>query len=153
MNRSELITLAANGNAAAEHFLQAFSARAHFLDDVADSDKHAISPTNIAAAEADWLMCLSGNPFFQKHSNMLVPVMLCGLNAWADSNNMPPGDIRDVVKGIWHEVVYVVAWLTGGWAHMRIVSANREYDIERINSIVRDARLQTEEEVRDGTLR
>lgn len=125
MSRDEIIKLAANGNAKAEEFLRDYADHAHYVDDLKDQDK----VIDIPAQEARWLICISSNPFFDQHKAMLVPLMLCGLNAWADSHNFR-GVERDVVKGVWHEVVYAVAMITGGWAHMRRVSAHREYDIQ-----------------------
>ena len=125
----EILTAAANGNGDALRFLVAYARRAHWVDDLRDEERRPL-PDWLAAAEADWLLTLSGNPFFLAHRAQLVPVMLLGLNAWADSHHLPAPE-RDVVKGFWHETVWLVAWLTGGWEHLRKVTAQfREYDHE-----------------------
>jgi len=39
---------------------------------------------------------------------------------------------RDVLKGNYHELMYLTAFLCGGWAHMRYISAEyRQYDFEK----------------------
>lgn len=127
--RDEILTAAANGNAAALQFLQVFAKRAHYVDDLTD-ERGPANPFELAANEEEWLLCLSSNPFFLAHKAQLVPAMVVALNAWVDSNGML-GAPRDVVKGQWHEVVFLVAWLTGGWSRLRGVSAQfRSYDFE-----------------------
>lgn len=136
--RYEIVTTAANGNAAALEFLNAFERRAHWVDDIVDLDRDfavAVSDRAKEAAhhEQEWLLCISSNAFFLAHRAQLVPAMLLALNAWVDSESIEwdSPDVRDVVKGQWHEVVWLVAWLTGGWLKLREVSGKyREYDLE-----------------------
>ena len=126
---ADIISAAANGNGEALRFLNAFVRRAHWVDDVQDEKKRPL-PYRLAETEADWLLVLSGNQFFLAHRAQLVPVMLLGLNAWVDSHNLPAPE-REGVRGLWHETVWLVAWLTGGWPHLREVTAKyREYDYE-----------------------
>lgn len=141
VNRDEILTAAANGNASALEFLRVFAHRAHFIDDVVDQDKPMSEiredrVKGMAYNECEWLLTLSGNPFFLAHRAQLVPAMVLALNAWVDSEAWQGvGDKlqvqRDVVKGQWHEVVWLVAWLTGGWTKLREVSGRyRDYDFE-----------------------
>lgn len=124
-----ILAAAANGNGEALRFLVAYARRAHWVDDLRDEEERP-TPDRLAVEEADWLLTLSGNPFFLAHRAQLVPVMLLGLNAWVDSHVRPDHE-RDVVKGFWHETVWLVAWLTGGWSHLREVTGKyREYDHE-----------------------
>lgn len=132
-SRDEILMAASNGNLQALEFLRVFARRAHWVDDV--HDKQGKDPSAvIASAEAEWLLCLTSNTFFLAHRAQLVPAMILGLNAWVDSNAIQMDEkpvVRDVVKGQWHEVVWLVAWLTGGWDKMRAVSSQfRAYDIE-----------------------
>lgn len=137
-NRNEILTTAANGNAAALDFLQAFARRAHWIDDLADGDKPDKRdpirvnpfPDVIERHESEWLLTLSGNAFFLAHRAQLVPAMVLALNAWVDSHRFEPNQ-QAVIKGQWHEVVYLVAWLVGGTDHLREVTGRfREYDVE-----------------------
>ena len=153
-NRDEILKAAAHGNAAAQDFLRAFATRAHWVDDLADGDSNptdSSSPTapptasKLAEMEGEWLLTISGNPFFLANRAALVPAMLLALNAWVDSEAMPTHDVgygghvpskeklgaQAAVKGQWHEVVWLVAWLTGGWQHLRATSREfRAYDFE-----------------------
>lgn len=140
MNRDEILQAAAHGNVAALEFLRSLAARAHWIDDLRDRDKVDkggwYEADGFAIAEAEWLLMLSSNPFFLTHRAALVPVLLLALNAWADSEGIEwdSSDVRDVIKGQWHEVVWLVAWLTGGWAHLRdTTSRYRSYDLEPEN--------------------
>lgn len=129
-DRDEILKAAANGNAAALEFLRVFARRAHLVDDVADDVLRVWMPKELADAEMEWLLCLATNPFFQQFKAQLVPVMVLALSAWVDSGNFT-GDRQDIVKGQWHEVVWLVALLTGGPQHMSTVSSQfREYDFE-----------------------
>lgn len=145
-DRDTTLQAAANGNAAALEFLRAFARRAHYVDDIADRDKlpeegASFSPAALAQREQEWLLVLSGNPFFLANRAALVPAMVLALNAWVDSEVVAwdSNDVRDVVKGQWHEVVWLVAWLTGGWAHLRAASMEfREYDLESRDEAARE---------------
>lgn len=148
-NREEILQLASNGNREAFAFLQSFARRAHWVDDLADVAL-GHPPFKLAEMETDWLLCLSGNSFFMAHRGQLVPAMVLALNAWVDSTAMlepqlfplvkprltpqEKGIAADVLKGQWHEVVYLVAFLTGGWDKLRaLTSAYREYDFEAVS--------------------
>lgn len=134
--RDEILQAASNGNAAALEFLRAFATRAHWVDDLYDEILTHRELAVMAAMESEWLLTLSGNPFFLANRAALVPAMLLALNAWVDSEDIRGAkrgspDFADVVKGQWHEVVWLVAWLTGGWRKMREVSGKyRSYDFE-----------------------
>lgn len=135
LTRDERLQAAAGGNPEALAFLRAFAVRAHWIDDLADkgpalAERPEAAAEMLARNEADWLLTLSTNPFFLAHRLQLVPLMVLGLNAWVDSHRQPPV-VRDVVKGFWHETVWAVAYLTGGWTRLRqVTSRNRSYDLE-----------------------
>jgi hypothetical protein len=128
MTIEQKIAAAANGDPNAERFLAVFAHRAHLIDDIVDRDK-VVNGIQIVNAEATWLCQMAANPFWLKHSVTLTPIMLLALNSWADSWDLPPPQC-DVLKGQWHEVIYAVALLTGGWGKLReLTPAAREYDI------------------------
>ena len=130
MTPEQIITSASNGNAEALSFLRCYVIRAHLLDDLIDRDQPVLDEM-LAKSEAEWIQQLTGNPFVLQHSARLVPVLLLGLNAWVDSNRIDSGAVRDVLKGQWHEVVHLVALLTGGWDALRKLTAGgREFDFE-----------------------
>lgn len=133
-NRDDILIAVAKGNPGALEFLRVFARRAHWIDDVADGDKLDAGARygchEIAKHESEWLLTLSSNQFFLAHRAQLVPAMVLALNAWEDSNKFT-GTERDVIKGQWHEVVWLVAFLVGGTRHLQsVTSAWRSYDIE-----------------------
>lgn len=142
-DRDEILTMAASGNADALAFLRAFSRRAHWVDDLRDRDHIDITGNpnapwycshRFADEEANWLTAIAGNPFFLLHRAQLIPAMISALSAWADSESFPP-EQQAVLKAQWHEVVWIVAWLTGGWRRMREVCREcREFDIELLEA-------------------
>src|SRR5215471_3502769 len=123
----EILKLASNGNGEALAFLKAYVARAHFADDLVD--KPGPPPVQVVCLqEADWVLALA-SPWFQVHRAPLVPVMLLGLKVWEDSHNPKFESAAHVLKAGWHDVVWAVALLTGGWGHLReCVGEFREYE-------------------------
>lgn len=139
----EIIAACARGNRDAEVFLGVFVRRAHFLDDLADEiwlEQKGDVAAKIAAHETEWLLQVAGNPFFQKHRDFLSIPMVLALGAWADSNAMN-GPAADVLKAQYHEVAWAVAFLVGGYEHMRAMSSRyREFDFEpRVDSTLSPA--------------
>lgn len=146
VNRDEILTAAANGNASALEFLQVFARRAHFVDDICDKAVRPLA-ADLAQSEAEWARVLMLNPFVNSYRAALLPAMRLALNAWAHSDAMsfraqgvPPtaeeiqfAATRDVLKGQWHQVVWMVADITGGWEYLHEISAKyRDYDFEAV---------------------
>lgn len=136
----EEIQLVTRGNEPAAQFLRVFVAHCHLLDDVVDNDK-SWDDERLIASETAWLLELTGNPFFLQHKALLVPLIVQGYNAWLDSNDWAQAPdaykrvASDVLKGLYHEVVWQTAFLCGGWAHLRAVTTRaREYDFEPMNT-------------------
>lgn len=135
-SRDDILEAVAKGNPGALEFLRVFARRAHAVDDLADLDvPMAVDVSNrvqhLAYIETEWLLLLSSNTFFLAHRAQLVPAMILALNAWVDSERFD-GDVRDVVKGQWHEVVWLVAFLVGGTNHLRAMTWRfRAYDLEQ----------------------
>jgi hypothetical protein len=122
------------GNADAERFVAAFVEHCHMLDDLVDRD-NPCDDERMIASEIRWVMELTGNPFFLANRAFLVPLIVQGFNAWLDSNDWQQSDDpqkqrdADVLKGLYHEVIYQVAFLCGGWDHLRsITSTYRNYN-------------------------
>ena len=133
------IELVTRGNAAAADFLRVFVAHCHMLDDIVDDDRFC-DDERMIASETEWLLALTGNPFFLQHRALLVPLIIQSYNAWLDSNDWALSSdsykrlAADVLKGFYHEVVWQVAFLCGGWPHLRAVTTRaREYDFEPCN--------------------
>ena len=124
------------GNAAAARFCHVFVSHCHCIDDIVDGDKEADAERIIHNMVA-LLLEMNQNPFYVKNSNYLLPLILHGYNSWLDSNDweMSKKDheviAADVLKGYYHEVVFGVIYLCGGWEHLRnVTSEHRSYDFE-----------------------
>lgn len=126
MNHEQIITMAAKGNEPAAAFCRAWYQHCRLMDDLYDKDV-LVTDDRMTAVDTQWLMELSGNPFYLQHRAMLLGVMICSLNAWQDSNRYQ-GAQRAVLSGMYHEVNFLVAFLVGGRSHMRhVTSETREY--------------------------
>lgn len=130
-NRGDLIIArAANGNAAAAEWLLAWFRFCHLLDDLVDRDTPVPLTANVIAASlVDFIRVVSFNPFYGLHKAQLFGLVVQAANAWVDSEEGQQP--RDVLKGMWHEVLYHTAFITGGWGVLRGVSALRGYDYEK----------------------
>ncbi len=133
MTREEA-TIVANGDKDAVAFLMAFVEYCHMLDDIVDKDK-PVTDLRLVRESLALIDELMLNPWVQANRVALWPVIVVGFNAWIDANaweaSADPQKQRDadVVKGVYHEVVWLTARLCGGFDHMRFVCAeHREYD-------------------------
>lgn len=122
-----------NQNSAAAVFLVDYVAFCHLLDDVVDKDV-PVDDERLVKESLNLIVDLMQNEWVRQHSNQLLPLIISGFNAWPDSNRMAinreTAIQSDVVKGIYHEIVYVTAYLCGGHDHMRTISQQRKYDME-----------------------
>ncbi len=143
--RDEILTEAANGNDNALAFLRAWATRVHWIDDLADRDaldrrpEEWYLPGHFSTHEVEWLTTIVSNPFFLAHQQKLLPTMLASYGSWVDSHGFP-AEQQSVLKAQWHEVVWIVALLTGGYNHMRKVAAtNRQFDVDVVVPISSEA--------------
>ena len=126
MTANEIIKLAANGNAEAEAFARAWVQHCQMLDNLYDRDK-LVTDDWIAGCTIQFITEQAGNKFYLEHRAMFYGLMVLAFNAWVDANRKT-GIERAVLSGMYHEVVYLVAYLTGGWQHLRHVTSEcREY--------------------------
>lgn len=110
----------APGNRAAQDFCHAFLAWVHFLDDMVDQDKPEAGPEDIIRLNLELAMVFAFNPFWQEHKTRLIPLIIQGAQAYADSNewaksvNARDRLSSDVLKSQYAEVFWHVAYLCGG---------------------------------------
>lgn len=137
MTNQEAITIS-KGNQDAATFIISFVALCHTLDDIEDKDK-PVDDERIIRSLLAFLSDAMFNPFFLANKEKLYSLIASGFNAWLDSNDMSQHSdekIRrasDVVKGLYHEVVFFCALLCGGWDHYRaITKTHREYDYDQV---------------------
>jgi len=140
MDQDDIIAKAANGNRDAARFLSVLIEFAHHLDDLIDRDKPVTDAILMECVMA-WTMEVSSNPFVQANRASLIPLLLVSVNAWLDANEWAKSKdenlVRsaDTLKGMYHEIFYYVAYLTGGWKSMRALSSTaREYDYEPLKN-------------------
>lgn len=126
MTPEQIITMAANGNQPAEDFARAWYQTCRMLDDAYDRDT-LVTDDRIAGVMVRFMTELMGNDWFAQHRAMFYGVMVVSSNAWLDANRRA-GAERAVLAGMYHEVIYLVAYVTGGWQHLRSVTSEcREY--------------------------
>lgn len=130
----QLMAQVANGNAAAFQWMWDFWCFTHVIDDLVDRDK-PLSGAEVAKALAQFVTAFSINPFFVQNAQSLHPLIISACNRWIDgdaldrSANQRDRIHSEVVRCGDIEVYLHVAYLTGGWDHMRNVSmAVRQYD-------------------------
>jgi len=96
-------------------------------DDIIDQDKPH-SPERINEAFVCALYGLPALPFYARHAGHLLPLVLACVNAWHDSNALCTDESRRVRNLAFHlrnmglEFYIALAFLTGGYDHMRAVS-------------------------------
>ena len=126
----------ARGDATAEEFLSVLYCWVHMRDDLIDKDK-AVAPETAAGLDFRILLTFAQNPFFQKHQDFLLPVLMVGALAWVaseDRKNSPEVLARiegQVLKSQYVDVFLAVAFLAGGWEHAVQMSRKyREYSFD-----------------------
>lgn len=123
----KLIDLAARGDASASIYLRTIAGAARVLDDLIDKD-HELPPSEIVLAFAGLLVGLNHNAFFVRNREALTTLHQMALNAWLDANEWEQSQDPDrriyaqVLRDAVNEILPAVAYLTGGWPHMRDVS-------------------------------
>jgi len=123
----EVVILCANGNEDAHSYLSNIAYVSRIFDDLIDKDAD-VSDEQICRAFYILLAELWLNPFFAKHAQLLIPLHIASFNAFMDSNMWAESEDRlkriyaHVIKDFINELLGMVAFLTGGYDHMRSVS-------------------------------
>jgi hypothetical protein len=120
----EILAHIANGDPHAFEWMWAFWNFEHVLDDLVDRDK---SPTSadVAGSLAAFVVATTVNPFYVRHGATLLPLIISACNRWVDGDAMKNAAVRCGEIDLFLHVAY----LTGGWDHMRSVSElTRSYD-------------------------
>lgn len=142
MNDEELARICQD-NRDAIRLCQAWIAHCHFLDDVIDGDHpENLTDEKVIGSSLSWFLETQQNPFWRQHAARLLVVVEIAYSAWIDANTMERSDQpeevvgADVLKGFYHEFVYAVARIIGGWDHMRDVAKRaRGYDWDSLESV------------------
>lgn len=128
-----------NGNKSAESFCVAYLTFLDMIDNIYDDDKEeGIDPRQLSSAILGFITNLSFNQFWIENKHSLYPIIVNGSAAWVDSETLKQSsddqlqDAADVLKGYYSEVLYHIAYLTGGADHMFSCTQEfRGFDFER----------------------
>lgn len=114
------------GDADALSFVIAFHSYCHQIDDLIDGDT-AYNPENVLKV----LMAantLYSTPFYLANAWRLQPVIAMITNTYADSVAWETSDepwkqrVADVIRQCGNDMILSVAWILGGWSHVRSIS-------------------------------
>lgn len=133
-NIKQELAILANGNEEAFRFMWTMWNWSHVIDDLVDQDKH-VGVEN--AAKYFMLMAkeLTFNRFYQTNAGYLFGLVLSMFNRWCDGEEFElSGDkLKEaqshVIKCGDLDLYLGVAYLTGGWDHVRKCKAFRTYDL------------------------
>ena len=98
---------------------------AQTLDDYADGD-------DVPRAQLDRLIwdCLAGchlNPFFQRHSAQLLPVLACAILQWKASDTMERGGRADARSFVWRASFYQLVLMSMMLEHGPMTAMNNAH--------------------------
>lgn len=126
----------ADGNADAYRFMWTFWNFSHVYDDLVDRDK-PVTVEQAAKAAAELIQELTVNPFYVQNALYLLPHLVGVFNRWADGEEWERSEepvkqlASHVVKCGDIDLYLTVAYLVGGWDHMRRVRDARKYDLNK----------------------
>lgn len=124
------------GNVGAYSFCSAFLDFTGVLDDMFDKD-HNVTTEQLCRSYLAFFQNIAFNEFFIQNKNSIFPLLVQGCNAWSDSELLSKSesqrlkDSADVLKCFYGEILYHVAFICGGYDHMRkCASEYRGFDFE-----------------------
>ena len=125
-----LMEQAANGNRGAHEFLVLWNQYCHAIDDLIDSAERPAAEDVLAVFMQ--AAVLYSHPFYAAHSANLLPIVATVTNTYADSVRMEsmegwPKQAADVLRFCGNDMVCAVAFITGGYRHMRDLSGRLRY--------------------------
>jgi hypothetical protein len=94
------------------------------LDDIIDGDK-PVEAEALIGSILNWTAQISDNKFWQDHREPLYALIVQASSSWLDSNYCAKSDKPQLktasvaLKSFYGEVIYHVAFLVGGYDHMR----------------------------------
>lgn len=114
------------GDPHAINFILAFADACELFDDLIDKDK-PIADDHVVRVLFSLITELPLNPFFDHYKHQLIPILVTGINAWLDANELEKGTENDrvfayVLRDWYMEFVSFVIYLARGREYMREVS-------------------------------
>jgi hypothetical protein len=125
--RDALRLKACSGDTYALAFLATVMDAVEIWDDLIDKDK-TVSDADLNRVFVNLMFYLPQNQFFDRNKNYLLPVVMTCINAWLDSTDLQKSPVQKDLAAAWYlkqmgvELYGAVAFLTGGFDHMREVS-------------------------------
>jgi len=142
---------AANGDKYAYDFLWRFWCFAHCYDDLLDKGKEVSMEMGVREF-VNFFTMISFNPFYQRHKEQLYALIIQVCTRWLDGDEWEksPDKIKRIVSHVVRcgdvDLYMHVAFLTGGWDHMRTLTSMRRYDSNGVEQeelgISKDKRAQ-----------
>lgn len=132
-NAPELFLKIAAGNDDALRWMWSLWCFTHVIDDLVDRDKPVSG--EVAARELCRFVTQIGlNPFFRDNAAALTALLVSSINRWVLGDEMAASEIpehRTMARAVRCgdvDVFLHVAYLVGGWDHMRAMSALIDFD-------------------------
>lgn len=123
----------ANGNQDAYRYIISLVRFFHMMDDIVDGDK-PVDDKRLARETVDFLRETMVNPFVAANSAILFVQITLGVNSWLDANDWEKSRSKvmkrdaDVVKSGYHEILFAIAFLTGGLEHLKSVTTKYRHE-------------------------
>ena len=120
------------GDHEAVRFIVDFADIYELFDDLIDKDK-PIEDAHVIRVLFKALIEYPMNPFFDRNKVHLMPIIVTGLNAWLDANDLEKRERDDkvlafVLRTIYAELIFYIIYLTRGRDYLRSVSLDvREF--------------------------
>ena len=124
-NAFKVMQFIAAGNDHALDFIWRCWNFCHMLDDLVDRDEE-VAIEEVARELFLFIQTISLNQFFQLHKHSLLPLILNACNGWVAGEKAGSA----VLKCSDFTIYSHVAFLIGGWEHMRNLDQIRSYDKE-----------------------
>jgi len=123
----------ANGDQSALAFLKTMWSVTHMYDDLVDKDG-AVTTEQAAGELISLITVLCYNQFFLANRDSLVPLIISMGNRWVDGDEWATKEdpaeraLAPAIRCGDVDLYLFVAFLTGGWEHMRRIKEARSYD-------------------------
>lgn len=130
-NALNMMLFIANGNVDAFNFIWRCWNFCHVIDDLVDRDQPVLID-EVSRELFLFIETLCCNPFFQQHKSSLLPLILNACHGWVTGEEAAAqGNSNSSVLKCSDFAIYShVAFLIGGWQHMRAIDQLRQYDKE-----------------------
>jgi hypothetical protein len=125
--------LIANNDAQAYDFLWQFWCFEHCFDDLVDRDKET-SPEMVMRTIIKFLEMMTYNQFWLRNRETIFPFIVSTATRWLDGDEWAcsPDERQrsasQVIRSGDVDLFLHIAYLTGGWDHLRAVKNTRAYD-------------------------